>query len=207
MTDDAPARISGLADRIAALAHSMDEQSSFFAEARVDFGIRNLRQGSMLATARAKSALKAGPRQMRSIEKTVLCELMRGAIIAAKVIEEAGSEAWPDLETAAAGAFGALRATAARDASLLSPPDSTLPPADGRLVAAGFDEPAGWSMLPGEGVVAYASNGIMLSAVRVPGGDGWIGRVGGVGVAICGRASDAASEALRVYGMVFPHGG
>jgi hypothetical protein len=163
-----------------------------------------LQAGARFAAARGRSAARAGPCQLRQIEKTVLVELSRGVLIAAEAIRETGEHAWPLLESGLKEARAALRDAVAFDPELFSPIGM-----DAAGVAAGGAAPfatAGWRTLSGGRYAAVGEDGVVLAAFPMPdeaGAPAWLAQVGGVGVAICNAPGEAAAAAASAHAAVF----
>ena len=200
------ARVTALSRLVGSLSAAMDDQAEFHGGEAVMFGVRSLRDGAAFAARRAAKVAQAGPRQVREIEKTVLAELTRGALLAASALAEAGSEGWPCLEATAAEARTAIRDAAGRDASLLAPPGIEADRVRTCSDPAPFGAPPGWVAIGDERFACLGGDGVLLSVIAMrtdPGSVTWLGRVGGVGVASADEPRAAAAAASEAHRRLF----
>ncbi len=195
-TRDGEGIVDNMASLLSWLAEAMANLDRVSGGEGTAFAVTNFREASDLASRRVGTARHAGPRLLREIQKTLLVELARCALLAASAVDEAGSDASQDLASAAALARGELRAAAIRDPGLLAPPAFSASEVLACEEPAPFAEPAGWRSV-GRGCFATVDpRGVVLSVMPLSGE--YMGRVGGTVVAVRTDAAAAARAAISV---------
>jgi hypothetical protein len=190
---DDKGHVGAMASLLTSLADAMARQDRVSGGEGMAFAVTNLREASDLAARRVETARHAGPRLLWEIQKTLLVELARCALLAASALEDAGGEASPDLASAAALARCAFQSAVLRDPGLLAPPAFSAAEVAACDEPAPFSDPDGWRSMGRGWFAAVDPSGVVLSVVPLDGE--FLGRVGGTGVTVLPHAAAAALAA------------
>lgn len=185
-----------------AVSRAMADQSEFHASPGMEFGIFASGGAEATVAKRAARAEHAGPRFLREITRTALCDAIEAAAIASEIVAEAGIEAWPDLKEAVVMAASSVREALELDPGLFSHEGREQPNGlDSVGSAAGF--PPGWMSMPDGGFLRRLPSGAVLSASAT--GAFWVPKIGCAAVGVADDAPSAAvhaeSVACRLLGV------
>ena len=181
-----------LGDVSTAISKTMDEQSSFVSGPLVELALMTSAPNGESARRRNARAESAGPRYLFEMTRTALCDAMSSIVSAWNVLDVAGEEAWPDLESAVEAAVSVVVDALARDPDLFRPGANAHASSD----PAGDGFPSGWTRSQDASFSSTLESGVILTVEGLS--SFWVAMVGPVSLGVRESPGPAACDAEAI---------